>query len=40
MEDMQNKGSEVFNTNRKNVALDPEKHNPTNTKRKKEEGCC
>ena len=40
MEEMQNKGNEVFNTKRKNVALDPEKHNPTNTKRKKEQGCC
>ena len=27
MEDMQSKGNEVFSTDRKSVALDPEKHN-------------
>ena len=42
MEDMQSKGNEVFTTDRKSVALDPEKHNQTATtsKRKKDEGCC
>ena len=41
MEDMQNKGNEVFTTDRKSVALDPEKHNPITTKqRKKDEVCC
>ena len=38
MKDMQSKGgNEVFNTERKNVALDPEKHNQadTSTKRKR-----
>ena len=41
MEDMQSKGNEVFTTERKSVALDPEKHNQTATaKRKKDSGCC
>ena len=42
MEDMQNKGNEVFTTERKSVALDPEKHNQAATaKRKKDkDGCC
>ena len=42
MEDMQSKGNEVFTTDRKSVALDPEKHNTaTATKRKKDrDGCC
>ena len=41
MEDMSSKGNEVFTTERKSVALDPEKHNQTaTTKRKKDEGCC
>ena len=41
MEDMQSKGTEVFTTERKSVALDPEKHNQTATaKRKKDSGCC
>ena len=42
MEDMQNKGNEVFTTDRKSVALDPEKHNQaaTGAKRKKDDGCC
>ena len=43
MEDMQSKGNEVFSTDRKSVALDPEKHNPTANaaKRKKDkDGCC
>ena len=41
MEDMQSKGNEVFTTDRKSVALDPEKHNPTATaKRKKDSNCC
>ena len=42
MEDMQSKGNEVFTTERKSVALDPEKHNQTAvSKRKKDkDGCC
>ena len=41
MEDMQSKGNEVFTTDRKSVALDPEKHSQTATaKRKKDGGCC
>ena len=43
MEDMQSKGNEVFTTDRKSVALDPEKHNQAATaaKRKKDkDGCC
>ena len=42
MEDMQSKGNEVFTTERKSVALDPEKHNQAAaTKRKKDkDGCC
>ncbi len=42
MEDMQSKGNEVFSTERKSVALDPEKHNQAaNAKRKKDkDGCC
>ena len=43
MEDMQSKGNEVFSTDRKSVALDPEKHNQqaTASKRQKDkEGCC
>ena len=43
MEDMQSKGNEVFSTDRKSVALDPEKHNQTAAaaKRKKDkDGCC
>ena len=40
MEDMQSKGNEVFTTDRKSVALDPEKHNQTaTTKRKKDSNC-
>ena len=43
MEDMQSKGNEVFTTDRKSVALDPEKHNQAAiaSKRKKDkDGCC
>ena len=41
MEDMQSRGNEVFTTDRKSVALDPEKHSQTaTTKRKKDSGCC
>ena len=41
MEAMQSKGNEVFTTERKSVALDPEKHNQaTAAKRKKDSGCC
>ncbi len=41
MEDMSSKGNEVFTTERKSVALDPEKHNQTaTTKRKKDNGGC
>ena len=41
MEDMSSKGNEVFTTERKSVALDPEKHNQTATaKRKKDNGGC
>jgi hypothetical protein len=42
MEDMSSKGNEVFTTERKSVALDPEKHNQAATaKRKKDsDGCC
>ena len=43
MEDMQSKGNKVFSTDRKSVALDPEKHNQTANaaKRKKDkDGCC
>ena len=43
MEDMQSKGNEVFTTERKSVALDPEKHNEAAiaSKRKKDKvGCC
>ena len=42
MEDMQQKGNEVFTTDRKSVALDPEKHNQAaEAKRKKnKDGCC
>lgn len=40
MEDMQSKGSEVFNAERKVVTLDPEKHNEATQKRKKNDGCC
>jgi len=41
MEAMQSKGTEVFTTERKSVALDPEKHNQAATaKRKKDSGCC
>ena len=41
MEDMQSKGNEVFTTDRKSVALDPEKHNQAAVKqRKKDSGCC
>ena len=43
MEDMQSKGNEVFTTERKSVALDPEKHNQAAiaSKRKKDkDGCC
>ena len=41
MEDMQSKGNEVFTTDRKSVALDPEKHNQAATaKRKKDQGGC
>ena len=41
MEDMSQKGNEVFTTERKSVALDPQKHNETTTKqRAKKDGCC
>lgn len=41
MEDMSAKGNEVFTTDRKSVALDPEKHNQTTSvKRKKDGNCC
>ena len=41
MEDMASKGNEVFSTERKSVALDPEKHTPAAaTKRKKDTGGC
>ena len=37
---MQSKGNEVFTTDRKSVALDPEKHNEVAQKRKQKDGCC
>ena len=41
MEDMASKGNEVFTTERKSVALDPEKLSPqTAAKRKKDSGGC
>ncbi len=41
MEDFSQKGNEVFTTERKNVALDPEKHNEKAvSQRKKKDGCC
>ena len=41
MEDMASKGNEVFTTERKSVALDPEKHTQqTGAKRKKDSGGC
>ena len=40
MEAMQSKGNEVFSTDRKSVALDPEKHNEVAQKRKQKDGCC
>ena len=41
MEDMASKGNEVFTTERKSVALDPEKHSPqAAAKRKKDSGGC
>ena len=42
MEDMSQKGNEVFTTERKSVALDPQKHNETATKQrsKSKDGCC
>ena len=40
MEAMQSKGTEVFTTDRKSVALDPEKHNEVAQKRKQKDGCC
>ena len=41
MEDMASKGNEVFTTERKSVAFDPEKHSPqAAAKRKKDSGGC
>ena len=41
MEDMASKGNEVFTTERKSVALDPEKQSPqAAAKRKKDSGGC
>ena len=43
MEDMSQKGNEVFTTERKSVALDPQKHTETaagGKGRKKNDGCC
>ena len=42
MEDMSQKGNEVFTTERKSVALDPQKHNETATaqRKKNKDGCC
>ena len=40
MEAMQSKGNEVFSTDRKSVALDPEKHNEVSPKRASRDGCC
>jgi hypothetical protein len=42
MEDMSQKGNEVFTTERKSVALDPQKHNETAAaqRKKNKDGCC
>ena len=42
MEDMSQKGNEVFTTERKNVSLDPQKHNEATTsqRKKNKDGCC
>ena len=42
MEDFAQKGNEVFTTERKSVALDPQKHNEaaTNQRKKNKYGCC
>jgi 50S ribosomal subunit-associated GTPase HflX len=40
MEDMQSKGTEVFTTERKSVALDPEKHNEPASRGQRKEACC
>ena len=42
MEDMQSKGTEVFTTDRKSVALDPKKHNQAAAAKRRKDGggCC
>mgnify|MGYP006873145049 FL=1 len=42
MEDMSQKGNEVFTTERKSVALDPQKHSEaaTTQRKKNKDGCC
>ena len=40
MEAVQSKGNEVFSAERKNVNLDPVKHNASGQKRKQKKDCC
>ena len=40
MEAVQSKGNEVFSAERKNVNLDPVKHNESGQKRKQKKDCC
>ena len=40
MENMTSKNLEVFTTERKSVALDPDKHSEIAQRKQKKEGCC
>ena len=40
MEKIAEKGNDVFNTDRKSVVLDQEKHTPSSDKKKKDGSCC
>ena len=40
MENMTSKNMDVFTTDRKSVALDPDKHSEVAQRKQQKEGCC
>ena len=40
IENMPSSLPEIFNSNRNSVALDPDKHNETSTRKQEKTGCC
>ena len=40
MENMTSKNMDVFTTDRKSVALDPDKHSEVARRKQQKEGCC